>query len=1005
MIFAGIMYAANASIKIEYIDCLFMCYSCMCVTGLNTVNLSTLSTFQQFLLYFQMLIGSSIFVSIIMVSVRKHFFRVKFRHVLKERQKRRGSFSLHKTLTKIPTAAVGGLRRRFTRQPGADNVEEEDKPPSRPASVKKKKLANINKDMIKRIDGGGVGLVNPMGWYEAATPHPTPGTSGSRAATPDTNAETSPPQSPRMLRRAYSAADPEALKLSLERAARRDSAGTAESSKPSSGAQSTTDMSKDSAIVKEAPETESPTGYQYGEPLRQTSTNDSAPNGSAPRPYASRPLTEEAFPRSKTIAFDEPDDGFDHELHPSDGPYFPHTATARSGPGFPRTMTSGSNGGFPRTHSLRPTQSRFVDTKHSGFGGFPTPLEIVGDAVERIFPRTKTKVDRSLTMPRTNTIVGRDSIAPDDGAKQVNYISFSAVVGRNSRFQDLTSDQMDELGGVEYRALKVLFWIVLVYWVSLPLMGATIIAPYIAAGNRYDHVFDDQPKHVRIPWFAFFQATSAFSNTGVSLVDLSMVPFQRAYLMSVVLALLILFGNTCFPILLRFIIWTFYKMSPKNSSLEETLQFLLHHPRRCFIYLFPSTHTWFLVFVVIILTMIDWFSFMVLDKGNEVIDRIPIGTRLAAGLFQSAAVRAAGFAIVPLNALAPAVKVLYVIMMYISVYPIAMSVRATNVYEERSLGLFEGEEEEEEPEENDEEGAHAVAKYLGWHARRQLAFDMWWIVLALWLICIIERHALLEKENWDFMNVFNIIFEVVSAYGTVGLSLGVSYDNYALSGGFRKLSKLVICIVMLRGRHRGLPVAIDRAVMLPNDFTQEEETALEDRLRRSRSRRASTYAGSQTGSQFQTGSNFAPQPSFQLPRTFTAATEAPTGTQREIPRPTRSDSAPSSSQPVVFAAPAKRDTSPTAPLGMRRHQRTSSSGSASIEQPQPPTPSSLTFALGSRPSQTANMPPVAGGGGAAGTLTPVEEMSRRPTLIEEDPQVAAARAAFAAKSTEKEHQD
>lgn len=141
------------------------------------------------------------------------------------------------------------------------------------------------------------------------------------------------------------------------------------------------------------------------------------------------------------------------------------------------------------------------------------------------------------------------------------------------------------------------------YWVALPVMGATIISPYIAAGNRYDHVFNDPPqRHVRIPWFAFFQCTSAFSNTGVSLIDLSMVPFQRAYLMSVVLALLILFGNTCFPILLRFIIWTIYKMSPKNGSLEETLQFLLHHPRRCFIYLFPSTHTWFLVFVVIMLT-------------------------------------------------------------------------------------------------------------------------------------------------------------------------------------------------------------------------------------------------------------------------------------------------------------------------------------------------------------------------------------------------------------------
>lgn len=31
-------------------------------------------------------------------------------------------------------------------------------------------------------------------------------------------------------------------------------------------------------------------------------------------------------------------------------------------------------------------------------------------------------------------------------------------------------------------------------------------------------------------------------------------------------------------------------------------------------------------------------------------------------------------------------------------------------------------------------------------------------------------------------------------------------------------SKLVICVVMLRGRHRGLPVAIDRAIMFPTEF-------------------------------------------------------------------------------------------------------------------------------------------------------------------------------------------
>ena len=46
-------------------------------------------------------------------------------------------------------------------------------------------------------------------------------------------------------------------------------------------------------------------------------------------------------------------------------------------------------------------------------------------------------------------------------------------------------------------------------------------------------------------------------------------------------------------------------------------------------------------------------------------------------------------------------------------------------------------------------------------------------------------------------------------------------QNYSLSGAFHPLSKLIVCVVMLRGRHRGLPVAIDRAVVLPFEFEKK----------------------------------------------------------------------------------------------------------------------------------------------------------------------------------------
>jgi Trk-type K+ transport system membrane component len=51
--------------------------------------------------------------------------------------------------------------------------------------------------------------------------------------------------------------------------------------------------------------------------------------------------------------------------------------------------------------------------------------------------------------------------------------------------------------------------------------------------------------------------------------------------------------------------------------------------------------------------------------------------------------------IVNLQLINPALLVSYMIMMYISVYPIAMSIRNTNVYEEKSLGIYSEEDHED----------------------------------------------------------------------------------------------------------------------------------------------------------------------------------------------------------------------------------------------------------------------------------------------------------------------
>lgn len=65
----------------------------------------------------------------------------------------------------------------------------------------------------------------------------------------------------------------------------------------------------------------------------------------------------------------------------------------------------------------------------------------------------------------------------------------------------------------------------------MQLAAFIILTPYIMAQNRYEYVFDAQPQEVATPWFTLFQTVSAFSNTGMSLADQSMIPFQSAYLM------------------------------------------------------------------------------------------------------------------------------------------------------------------------------------------------------------------------------------------------------------------------------------------------------------------------------------------------------------------------------------------------------------------------------------------------------------------------------------------
>lgn len=301
------------------------------------------------------------------------------------------------------------------------------------------------------------------------------------------------------------------------------------------------------------------------------------------------------------------------------------------------------------------------------------------------------------------------------------------------------------------------------------------------------------------------------------------------------------------------------------------------------------------------------------------------------------AVRSGGFYVVPISSVYIGLQVLYVLMMYISVYPVVITMRHSNVYEERSLGIYADDpkgprdledtaglqqhhsQQQQQPQSHGAMPAPPAASsssfpsppsagyaaaadapssprpntssggggglfsrsetalelgralqrtFVPWHGvgvppppppsagpagdyssesrisfitqqiHGQLAHDLWWLVLAVLVITTIETsHFLADPVSYS---VFNVVFEVVSAYGCVGISVGLPYAAYSFCGSWHVLSKLILCLVMLRGRHRGLPVAIDKAVLLPGeekDAAEEEDGRIRmDRMDRTFSR-------------------------------------------------------------------------------------------------------------------------------------------------------------------------
>jgi potassium uptake Trk family protein len=271
----------------------------------------------------------------------------------------------------------------------------------------------------------------------------------------------------------------------------------------------------------------------------------------------------------------------------------------------------------PDRHKLQQSDSdSFVDDARAAaralmFFGIPIPKFLrrkakkpAGDDEELGGATTRVR-SRRQSIQTLRSALTRDKV---DGTP---YLSWEPTIGRNSAFPDLSEEQREELGGIEYRSLKTLAMILAGYFWGYHALGIIGLTPWIQNMPSYGEIVDKAG--VSRVWWAFFSSSSAFMDLGFTLTPDSMISFNTATWPLLLLSFLIVIGNTGFPIMLRFVIWVLSHLVPVGTGVYEELRFLLDHPRRCFTLLFPAGATWWLFWLLVIMNGLDVMFFIVLD--------------------------------------------------------------------------------------------------------------------------------------------------------------------------------------------------------------------------------------------------------------------------------------------------------------------------------------------------------------------------------------------------------
>ncbi len=294
------------------------------------------------------------------------------------------------------------------------------------------------------------------------------------------------------------------------------------------------------------------------------------------------------------------------------------------------------------------------------------------------------------------------------------------------------------------------------YVIALTLTIQGIGAIFLFIRLRYDYSI------FRSIYFSIFHAVSAFNNAGFDLFGNSLEGYFGDPIINLTIIALIVLGGIGFAVIVELLGWE----GKKKISLQTKL----------------------VLTVTGILTVLSFVIIFVLETGNiNTIADANIGEKILSSFFLSITPRTAGFNTIPTSSLRSTTLFFIVIAMFIGASPGSTGGGIkTTTFGLIIITSF---------------NKIRNKKDIEFYERRidyEIIFKALTIILLALGIVLLMTFLLTITEDGEFLE---ILFEVVSAFGTVGLSTGVTAE-------LSSIGRVLIIITMFFGRVGPLTLAL-----------------------------------------------------------------------------------------------------------------------------------------------------------------------------------------------------